>query len=103
MRDGYYIKADGAIVFYDIFGKDRSTFFEYDFLRVCPESPIIRVWGKYDNEDQMNEFENIKEGLDPIHPVSSLTCHNLEKPILLLLQNLTNDESLEILDELLEE
>ncbi len=43
IRAGYYIDADMAIVFESVFGESSTERWRRDFLRVCPDKPILTI------------------------------------------------------------
>ena len=85
LRDGYFIKADGAISFADSTSPNSfkiSEGIEQTYSNVCPYSPVIRVVNKVD----------IKGGIIPrgYIPISARSNYNFDLPFLQLIRTLTN-------------
>ncbi len=99
--DGYYISADGAIIFYTSDSNyDKTKKLVEKFLELNPHKPIVNVWNKSDLPDEQSYILNagyqyITQGKET-YQVSAKSNYNYEKPFLYLLRNLTNKSNLSI-------
>ncbi len=86
LRDGYYLQADLAIIFYDVSSKITYENIEHwhnNFKKVCPNSPCIIVATKLDiKEKKIDKDEHVllKKYTSYLCGISSLTNNNLNKP-----------------------
>jgi GTP-binding nuclear protein Ran len=102
LGDAYYIQADAAIAFYDQKNIERTNQLVTNFVRVCPEAPIINVWSK---SDRIQESQFVKatakehrsrivQGNRTTYQVSSFNNYNYEKPFLEILRVLSKKPNL---------
>ncbi len=88
LREAYYVKADAAILMYDMTSKDsyeKLTAFNQSVIRVCCDIPRYVVGCKSD----IVSTTNIDLSLQLPHcTISNLTC-NVEDPIKMILKDLT--------------
>jgi GTP-binding nuclear protein Ran len=108
LRDGYYIMAQAAIIFYDqtsrVTAKNVSNWLR-DVRRVCENIPIVLVGNKVDVKDakvkarEMAHYTQNRIGpngqeqkplLDGFYLISAKSNYNFEKPFLFLARALLN-------------
>ncbi|KAM8704492.1 hypothetical protein ACLKA7_009010 [Drosophila subpalustris] len=102
LREGYYIQAQCAIIFFDI--TSRTTYqnvsnWYRDLVRICGVIPIVLCGNKVDCKDHKIKSKNIvfhrKRNLQ-YYPLSSKTNLNYEKPFHWLARTLIGDPTLEL-------
>jgi len=100
LRDGYYIQANCAIIFFDV--TSRHTYnnvgrWYRDLTRVCGLIPIVLVGNKVDVKDRKVKPKDVtfhrKKNLQ-YYDVSAKSNYNFEKPFLWLARKLINEDSL---------
>lgn len=105
LRDGYYIGAKGAIIFFDV--SSRITYknvpkWYKDLTRVCEYIPIVLVGNKVNITDRKVKAKQIffprKHGLQ-YYDVSAKTNYQFEKPFLWILRKLTGDSTLALTEQ----
>lgn len=95
LREGYYIQADLAIIFYDVTSKITYNNVEQwynDFKKICPNSPCIIIATKLDiNDKKINKEEHLllKKYTPYLCGISTKNSHNLNLPFTLALNILT--------------
>jgi GTP-binding nuclear protein Ran len=93
LRDGYYIQADAAIVFFDVTQRvtHRNTgTWKRDFSRVCPDAPIVMCGNKRDLFKERKVGGN-NEYID----LSVKSNYNFDQPLIVLARILTGLEDLD--------
>jgi len=106
LRDGYYIQADAAIVFFDVTSREsyRNVPRWYsDLTRVCgAEIPIVLVGNKVDVKDRAVKAKTIvfhrKKNI-PYFDISARSNYNIEKPWLYIGRKLLSDAHLQLMEE----
>lgn len=94
LRDGYYIGAQGAIVFADFTSLEtleNALKWKRDFKRICPKGKCVLVISKCDvrKEEKKIKTEHIaqiRKQFDSVYMISSKSNYNYEKPFLALLK-----------------
>lgn len=106
LRDGYYVGAHGAILFFDVTSlttyRSVNKWFS-DLTRVMSSNtPIVLVGNKIDVKDRKVKAKQItfhrKKNM-PFYEMSAKSNYNLEKPILFLLRNFFQDNNLQFIEE----
>ena len=93
LKDGYYINADGALLFFDVSSPEtlkNVPTWRSAFSRLNPDSPIILCGAKSDGLNKIKKelLNKVKERM-PYFLFSSLSCINIEQPLLDLARKLT--------------
>lgn len=100
LREGYYLGADAAIVFFDV--TSCSSYKQVDawidsFLHVVPNGKIVICGNKCDERDRKIKPLDIdihKEYNCKYYDISAKTNYNFDKPFLYLARSLTKQEYL---------
>lgn len=100
LKDGYYIGADCAIIFFDVTSRityKNVTNWHRDLRRVMERIPIVLVGNKTDIKDRKVKAKSIvfhrKNNLQ-YYDISAKSNYNFEKPFLYLAQQLVGDKNL---------
>ncbi len=105
-RDGYYSKADACIAFYTKDSDNEKTDKQVKkLLELNPNAKLVIVWSKCDLPEECEFVEKKMKSLDGpkyikrgflvnVYQMSARSCYNYEKPLLDLLQKLTNNDKL---------
>lgn len=102
LRDGYYIKANCAIIMFDVTA--RITYknvpnWHRDIQRVCSNIPMVLVGNKVDVKERQVKAKSIqfhrKRNLQ-YYDVSARSNYNFVKPFLWIIRRLVNIPDLEI-------
>ncbi|KAG9395640.1 hypothetical protein J8273_2844 [Carpediemonas membranifera] len=105
LRDGYYIGANAAIIFFDV--TSRITYknvpnWHRDLVRVCENIPMVLVGNKVDCKDRQVKAKSItfhRRKNIQYYEISAKTNYNFEKPFKYLARRLSNDPNLEFTEE----
>lgn len=94
LRDGYYLKADAALIFCEKRNISSVDKWIVDFKRVNPNSTIIICLNKVDLEKSMihSKPESIKDYM--FYPISSKSNYNWEKPFLQLARQFLDNDTI---------
>ena len=104
LRDGYYIGAHCAIIFFDV--TSRITYknvpkWYKDLTRVCDNIPIVLVGNKVDVVDRKVKARQIlfprKHGIQ-YYDISAKSNYQFEKPFVWLLKKLTKNPDLYLVE-----
>ncbi|KAH7816240.1 RAN3, GTP-binding nucleocytoplasmic protein [Monocercomonoides exilis] len=94
LRDGYYIQANCAFIFFDVTSMFTYTSVEKwhrDLTRVCDNIPIVLIGNKIDVKDRQVKTKQVpfhrKKNLLYVE-MSAKANYNIEKPFLLVLSKL---------------
>jgi GTP-binding nuclear protein Ran len=104
LRDGYYIGGNCAIIMFDVTSRisyKNVALWHKDLVRVCGDIPIVLVGNKVDVKGRKIQPKNItfhRKKEIGYYDVSAKIKYNLDKPYLYLAQQLTQDETLDIID-----
>lgn len=105
LRDGYYIGAHAAILFFDV--TSQMTYknvakWHKDLQRVCENIPMVLVGNKVDVKDRKVKPKQIvfhrKKNMQ-YYEISAKSNYNIEKPFLYLMRKLTGDSELKIVEQ----
>lgn len=101
LRDGYYVKADCAVVMFDVTQRTSYTHvptWHRNLTRVCENIPIVLVGNKADVKERQVKAKMItfhrRKGI-PYFDISAKSNFNVEKPFLSLARILCRDPDLE--------
>ena len=106
LRDGYYIKADAAIIMFDVTA--RITYknvpnWHRDIQRVAANIPMVLLGNKVDVKERQVKAKNIqfhrKRNLQ-YYDVSARSNYNFVKPFLWIIRRMVNVPDLEIVGEI---
>jgi len=105
LRDGYYIQAKGAMIFFDLTArltyKNVANWFR-DVNRVSDGIPMCLIGNKCDVKDRQIKPKQItfhrKKNM-PYYDVSAKSNYNFEKPFLYLARKYLNDPTAEITEQ----
>jgi GTP-binding nuclear protein Ran len=92
LRDGYYLKSDAALVFYEAGHRSSyksCAFYIKEIKRICGDIPIVLVKSKIDLDHADDTILPILEDY-PTISISSRTPTNIDAPFDYLLQNLVD-------------
>jgi GTP-binding nuclear protein Ran len=104
LRDGYYIQADGAMIFFDLTSKNSFKSvknWNRDIFRVKGNIPTAICGNKSDIKERKvgNVYMDAKKNAQrKYYDVSAKSNYNFEKPFLFLAQQLIHDETLEFIE-----
>lgn len=105
LSDNYYVGADAAIIMFDVTNmasyKLVSSYYKY-ITRICGNIPVVLVGNKCDVlcREVMPRVINIHRVLDlKYYEVSVKGNYNYEKPLLAILRALSNDQDLNLTEE----
>jgi GTP-binding nuclear protein Ran len=104
LRNAYYEQADAAIIFCDLTSKITFKNVKHwfnDFKQKCPNGKVIVVGNKSDIKERKVSIQKIERSLVniPYFDISAKSCSNFEAPFLELSQYLTQNKSLQFVDE----
>lgn len=103
LRDGYYIGATAALIFFDLTNIEsyqNVARWYNDFRRVCPNAPVIVCGNKVDLDARQVlpaqiTFHRQNRGVLSYYDISGKSNYNYEKPFLQLARSLMGHENLE--------
>lgn len=105
LRDGYYLKADCAIIMFDVTSmisfKNVESWYN-DIIKACGPIPIVLCGNKMDiphkKVPNRNIIELMKKYSLTYFEISAKSNYNYEKPFLYLLRILLNNPNLQIIN-----
>lgn len=102
LRDGYFIQSQCCIVMFDLTSKitfKNTINWLRDYIRVCPNTPIILCGNKVDIENRRVKDEEIAKVIHELKIeyccISAKTNYNFDKPFLSLARRLMNKPDLQ--------
>lgn len=105
LRDGYYINASGALLFFDVTSRDtykKAAVWYRDLIRVAGNIPVILVGNKVDVKDRKVKSKQVtfhrKKNITYVE-MSAKSNYNIEKPFLYLLKLVLGDRSLHLVEQ----
>lgn len=100
LRDGYYIGAQSAMIFFDVTNRDSYKHvanWYRDVVRVCEKIPMVLLGNKVDVVDRQVKPKVIvfhrKKNIQ-YYDISARSNYNIERPWLYLMRRLSGDPNL---------